>query len=141
MTPQTQDDLVDMQKTWLPEIKDEESRLALAVAILALFASWQLHEVNQAALLGVKDVSSLRAGEPLPQDIEVLERAGQLLAIGRALRNAFPNQLGQRTHWISSPNDHLFGATPLQYMLAGDVDTIRKIRSLSEHIHRGNTTS
>ena len=129
-----------MQKTWLPEVKDEESRLALAVAILALFASWQLHEVNQAALLGVKDVSSLRAGEPLPLDDEVLERAGHLLAIGRALHKAFPKQLDQRTHWISSSNDDLFGATPLQYMLAGDADTIRKIRALAEHIPLGNTT-
>ena len=130
-----------MQKTWLPEVRDEETRLALAVAILALFTSWQLHEVNQAALLGIRDVSSLRAGEPLPEDEAVLERAGHLLAIGRALRSAFPNQLSPRTHWISSPNDNLFGATPLQYMLAGDVETIRKIRALAEHIPQGKTNT
>ena len=130
-----------MQKTWLPEVKDEKTRLALAAAIMALFASWQLHEVNQAELLGMQDISGLRTGEPLPQDDEVLERTGHLLAIGRALRNAFPEQLDQRTHWISSPNNHLFGATPLQYMLAGDVDTIRKIRALAEHILHENTAS
>lgn len=122
-----------MQKTWLPEVKDEETRLALAVTVLALFASWQLHEVNQAALLGIKDVKSLHAGAPLPEDTEVLERAGHLLAIGRALRKAFPKQLSQRTQWISSPHEKLFGATPLQYMLAGDVETIRQIRELAEH--------
>ena len=124
-----------MQKTWLPEVKDEETRRALAVAVLALFASWQLHEVNQAALLGLHDVSGLHQGEPLPGDTDILERAGHLLAIGRALRKAYPQQLAQRTHWISSPHTKLFGATPLQYMLAGDVDTIRQIRALAEHIH------
>jgi len=122
-----------MQKTWLPEIKDAESRRALAVAVLALFASWQHHEVNQAALLGMRDISGLRNGEPLPEDPEVMERAGHLLAIGRALRKAFPKQLSIRTHWVSSPHAKLFGATPLQYMLAGDVETIRQIRALSEH--------
>jgi hypothetical protein len=122
-----------MQKTWLPEVKDEETRRALAVAVLALFASWQLHEVNQAALLGMRDVSCLRAGEPLPEDAAVLERAGHLLAIGRALRKAFPNQLSRRTQWVSSPHEKLFGATPLQYMLAGDVETISQIRALAEH--------
>ena len=127
-----------MQKTWLPEVKDEETRLALAVAVLALFASWQLHEVNQAAMLGMRDVSGLRTGEPLPEDAEVLERAGHLLAIGRALRKAFPKQLSQRTQWVSSPHEKLFGATPLQYMLAGDVDTIRKIRELAEHAPYGH---
>lgn len=128
-----------MQKTWLPEIKDAESRRALAVAILALFASWQLHEVNQAALLGMQDIASLRDGEPLPDDAEVMERAGHLLAIGRALRKAFPNQLSQRTHWISSPHVKLFGATPLQYMLAGDKETIRQIRAIAEHAPYGKS--
>ena len=121
-----------MQKTWLPEVTDPESRRALAVAVLALFASWQLHDVNQATLLGMRDISGLLTGEPLPEDTKVLERAGHLLAIGRALRKAFPNQLSQRTHWVSSPHTKLFGATPLQYMLAGDVATIRQIRALAE---------
>lgn len=123
-----------MQKTWLPEVKDVQTRRALAVAVLALFASWQLHEVNQAALLGLRDISGLHKGEPLPEDNEVLERAGHLLAIGRALRQAYPQELTQRTHWISSPHTKLFGATPLQYMLAGDAETIRQIRALAEHI-------
>jgi hypothetical protein len=122
-----------MQKTWLPELKDAESRHALAVAVLALFASWKLHEVNQAALLGMRDISGLRNGEPLPEDPEVMERAGHLLAIGRALRRAFPNQLSQRTDWISTSHEKLFGATPLQYLLAGDVETFRQIRALAEH--------
>ena len=124
-----------MQKTWLPEVKDTETRRALTVAVLALFASWQLHEVNQAELLGMRDISGLRTGEPLPADAEVLERAGHLLAIGRSLRKAYPNQLSKRTHWISSPHEKLFGATPLQYMLAGDVETIRQIRAVAEHIY------
>lgn len=122
-----------MLKTWLPEVKDMETRRALTVAVLALFASWQLHEVNQAELLGLRDISGLRTGEPLPEDAEVLERAGHLLAIGRALRKAYPKQLSKRTNWISSPHEKLFGATPLQYMLAGDVETIRRIRTLAEH--------
>jgi hypothetical protein len=129
-----------MQKTWLPEVKDAETRRALAVAVLALFASWQLHEVNQAALLGMRDISGLRSGDPLPVETAVLERAGHLLAIGRALGKAYPKRHSQRTHWVSSPHKKLFGATPLQYMLAGDVETIRQIRALAEHISNPDIT-
>ncbi len=129
-----------MQKTWLPEVKDTETRRALAVAVLALFTSWQLHEVNQAALLGMRDISGLRGGEPLPEIPAVLERAGHLLAIGRALRKAYPKHHSQRTHWVSSPHKKLFGATPLQYLLAGDIETMRQIRALAEHIPNPEVT-
>lgn len=122
-----------MLETRLPEVETPETRQALAEALLALFDEWQLHEVNQAALIGLLDIAELRSGEPLPADREVLECVGHILAIGRALLKAFPYKTQQRHEWINNPHPKLDNATPLQYMLGGGIDTIREMRELAEH--------
>ena len=122
-----------MPETRLPEVETAETRQALAEALLALFDEWQLHEVNQATLIGMPDVAGLRSGEPLPADREVLECVGHILAIGRALLKAFPYKTKQRHQWINNPHPKLDYATPLQYMLGGGIDTIRDMRELAEH--------
>lgn len=122
-----------MPETWLPEVETAETRQALAEALLDLFDEWQLHEVNQATLIGMPDVAGLRSGEPLPADREVLECVGHILAIGRALLKAFPYKTQQRHQWINNPHPKLDYATPLQYMLGGGIDMIRDMRELAEH--------
>ena len=122
-----------MPKTLLPEVETLETRQALAEALLALFDEWQLHEVNQATLIGLLDIAELRSGEPLPANREVLECIGHILAIGRALLKAFPYKTKQRHQWINNPHPKLDYATPLQYMLRGGANAIREMRELAEH--------
>jgi len=54
-------------ETGVPELTDPETRKALVEVILAQFERWQLHPVNQAALLGLKEMGALREGQPLPK--------------------------------------------------------------------------
>lgn len=126
-----------MSKTRLNEIREPEARKALAEAVLALLEQWQLHPVNQAALLGLDDIASIKGGEPLPMDDEVSERTAHLLAIGRALNRLFPYQPERRSAWVAENNAVLDGATPLQWMLGG----LEQMRTLHEMLEPGSGTT
>ena len=118
--------------TLVPELRDPEARQALAEVILALFKRWELHEFNQALLLGLAEMTKLRQGEPLPDDVAVLARVGHLLAIDRALLKLYPYQPDMRDRWISSPQPRLGGRAPLELMLVGGLRAIKAVRALVE---------
>jgi hypothetical protein len=109
----------------------EEGRRALAESLLALFRRWALEEHEQARLLGLKEVDALWQGAPLPNEAAVLERAGHLLAIDRALARQFAEQPLMRERWMSFPSVVFDGQTPLAHMLEG-VDGIRQVREQLE---------
>lgn len=119
-------------ETLVPELKDPETRKALAEVILAQFKRWDLHEVNQAMLLGLAEMTELRQGEPLPDDSMVLERVGHLLAIDRALSKLYPSQPNSRDRWISTPQPHLGARAPLELMLVGGIQAIKEVRAMVE---------
>jgi hypothetical protein len=120
-----------MMQSYLSGLHSEDGRRALAEVLLALFRQWELDEGDQARLLGMEEVASLWQGEPLPNKAEVLERAGQLLAIERALRQQFAEQPLMHERWVSFPNVALDGRTPIERMLEG-VDGIRQVREQLE---------
>ena len=68
-----------MTETLVTELRTPEARTALADALLALFKQWRIHEINQFELLGMQEVKKLQQGVPLPDDVNVLERAGKAL--------------------------------------------------------------
>ncbi len=116
-----------MPRTLVPELKTSESRKALADALRGILDSWHVHEVNQAALLGIPNVSRLKRGEPLPDDPLVLERAGHLSAIYRVLKKRYPYQPKRREQWINLEEDRFNGKTPLEYMLAEGLEGIKHV--------------
>jgi hypothetical protein len=79
-----------MTRTLLPELHSLDTRQALTESVLAVLDDWGIHPAKQAELLGVRDISPLREGQPLPDDPDVLERVGQLLGIERALKRLYP---------------------------------------------------
>lgn len=119
-------------KTWLPEVRDPETRRALAESLVDLFRRWQLREADQAALLGLEDVTSLTLGAPLPDTPEALERAGHLLAIGRALKRRYPYQPLLRDRWINEPQAVFMFESPLDIMLSKGGEGIRLVRASLE---------
>jgi len=118
-----------MAQTFLTQLHSEEGRRALTEVLLALFRQWELEEQDQAALLGLAEVASLWRGEPLPDEAEVLERAGLLLAISRALQAQFAAQPQMGERWVTLPNIWLQGRAPLTRMLEG-LEGIRQIHDL-----------
>jgi len=120
-----------MKKTLLPELEDPEARAAVAEALMALFARWQLHEVNQAQLLGLTSVLDLKQ-KIIQADDETMERAGHLLAIDRALQQRYVGQPERRDRWVFVANDYLNGLTPLSIMLEDGLQGIMSIRGMAE---------
>jgi hypothetical protein len=121
-----------MAATYLSGMHSEEGRRALADALLAMFRQWDLEEADQAGLLGMNEVDTLWQGAALPNETTVLERAGMLLAIGRALKKQFAEEPLMQANWINFPNIWLQGRVPLQRMLEGD-EGIREVYALFEH--------
>jgi hypothetical protein len=120
-----------MSRTLLTEVHDPETRLVLAEAVLGVLGDWGVALAKQAELLGLADTASLREGQPLPDDPGVLERAGHLLGIERALMWRHQNDPAARHAWLMSPAEGLGGQPPLRVMLDG-VEGIRRVRSLLE---------
>ena len=123
-----------MAETLVTELTSPEARKALAEAILALFHQWNLHLLNQAELLGLNNMSALNRGEPLPENPQVLERVGHLLAIERALTKHFPFDLNRRDSWIETANPKLENELPLKIMLVEGVEGMKKVRELAESL-------
>jgi hypothetical protein len=121
-----------MADTYLSGMHTEEGRRALAEVLLALFRQWELDEADQARLLAMEEVASLWQGAALPSETNVLERAGMLLAIDRALKQQFADQPLMQERWISFPNIWLQGRAPLQRMLEG-MEGIREVHELFKH--------
>jgi hypothetical protein len=120
-----------MPETLVPELTSTEARTALAAALLAAFERWGVPPDKQAALLGVPDIAALRRGAPLPEDAEVLARAGHLLAIDRALRRHYGERAVLRDAWLLMPYPELGGQSALALLLAG-IDGIKRVRQLIE---------
>lgn len=104
-----------------PNLESRTARVALARQITKLFELWALSTVDQAALLGLSPdsrsaVSRYRRGEPLAPNRDMLERAGHLLAIHKALRIVFPHNRDLVYRWVSAPNRRFGGRTPLDVM-------------------------
>lgn len=123
-----------MPKTLVPGLTSKEARAALAAALFTAFDRWGLPPDKQAALLGVRDIFSLRRGEPLPADANVLARAGHLLAIDRALKKHYGDRAILRDTWLLFPYPELGGQSALALMLAG-IDGIQRVRELIEAQH------
>jgi hypothetical protein len=118
-----------MTRTLLPEVHDPETRLALAEAVLGVLDGWGVAPAKQAELLGLADIAPLIPGAPLPDDPDVLERAGHLLGIERALKRRHPDDPAARHAWLMFPAAELGGQPPLRVMLDG-VKGIERVRTL-----------
>ena len=129
-----------MLETLVPGLTSKEARAALAAALLTAFDRWGLPPDKQAALLGVRDIVSLRRGEPLPQDANVLARAGHLLAIDRALKKHYGKRAVLRDAWLLFPYPELGGQSALALMLAG-INGIKRVRELIEAQHADERAS
>ena len=128
-----------MRETLLPQLQDPEARKAVSEVLIALFDRWQLHELNQAQLLGLDNISSLRRDKILPDTPAVLERVGHLLAIDRALLKQYPYRSGYRDRWVTIPSDSFNGESPLQIMLTRGIEGIREIQEHLEYLGIRNT--
>lgn len=120
-----------MVKTLLPEIESEEALRALAESIGDLFDRWGIKQVEQRRLLSMEKWAGFET-ESLPRDSLVLERAGHLLAIDRALQELEPESPKSVAWWIRTPQPMFSAEAPVAVMLTHGVVGMKKVRKILE---------
>ena len=110
-----------------------EARSRLAVMVTKLLEHWSLTTAEQAELLGLSSGSRstlgrYRSGEPLADNRDLLDRAGHLLGIHKALRILFPHDLDLAYRWVGTPNRRFDGAAPLEVMKKHGYEGILAVR-------------
>lgn len=118
-----------MSETYLPDLHTPEARQAVAELVLDLFERWALEDETQSELLGVPDLAPYRAGAPLPDEADVLARAGHLLAVDRLLEQRYPDDARTRDRWPAVPSPVFSGLVPLALMLQG-LDGIKQVHDV-----------
>ena len=117
-----------MKRTLLPALDSPEARQAVVESVLAVLHDWGVHPSKQAELLGL---AAIGPAQSLRDDPGVLERAGHLLAIERALKWLEPHDPASRHAWLMLPNAGLGGRSPLLVMLDG-LEGIKRVRARIE---------
>lgn len=126
----------------LIDIQSTASRRTHASALMKLFDHWQLSKNDQLTLLGLTQGSrerliGLRNGQPLPNSIDMLDRAGHLFSIHKCLRVLFPHDREIVYGWINFPNKDFNGATPLEIMLKERFVGVFRVRVYLEKMAMG----
>jgi hypothetical protein len=103
------------------DLHSREARTALAKMVMRLFDHWDIAKTDQAALLGLSQgsrstLSRYRSGEPFADNRDLLDRAGHLLGIHKALRILFPHNRDLAYRWMTTTNRRFSDRTPLEIM-------------------------
>lgn len=124
-----------------PQIRglDEESRGRLAKLCVRLLKLWGLDRRQQAIMLGLSpDTRSTLArfeqGAPLPNQRDILDRAGHLMGILDALEILFPDNPELVDAWATTRDAALDGATPFEIVDREGVAGLRDLRAYLEYL-------
>ena len=109
-----------------------EARTRLSRMIVKLLEHWDLPATEQAALLGLSagsrsTLSRYRAGEPLADSRDLIDRAGHLLGIHKSLRILFPHDRDLAYRWMREPNLR-FGARPVDVIVTHGFEGLLAVR-------------
>ena len=112
--------------------RSREARGRLAAMVTRLLDHWELSAVEQAELLGLSTASRstlarYRAGEPLADSRDLLDRAGHLLGIHKSLRLLFPHDRDLAYRWMTQPNRRL-GARPVDVAIRHGFEGLLAVR-------------
>ena len=113
-------------------VATRDSRTRLARMLVQLLDRWDLSTAEQSSLLGLSaasrsTLSRYRAGEPLADSRDLLDRAGHLLGIHKSLRILFPHDRDLAYRWMSTPNAR-FGARPVDVVVAHGFEGLLAVR-------------
>jgi len=94
-------------------------RAKISLMLMQLFDHWKLNNEESLASLGLSTdnrgaLSRYRKGEPIAANRDMLDRAGNLLAIHKDLRLLFPENRDLAYAWMKTPNKRFLGKTPVQ---------------------------
>lgn len=120
----------------------ENVRSKLAKIVTTLFSRWNLTNEEQLNLLGLGRTSrgvlvKYRAGSPLPDRRDLLDRVALLLTIHRYLRDLYPRNEEICYGWMKMRNESFDSDTPLKtVMLEGVFGLHRIVWHLNQRVSR-----
>jgi hypothetical protein len=119
------------------DLHGREARARLARMVMRLLDHWALGASEQAALLGLSTgsrstLARYRAGEPLADSRDLIDRAGHLLGIHKSLRILFPHDRDLAYRWVSQPNARL-GGRPVDLINAHGFEGLLAVRRYLDH--------
>ncbi|MBC7490339.1 MbcA/ParS/Xre antitoxin family protein [Methylophilus sp.] len=97
----------------------EIDRSKITPMLLTLFDLWQLNSEEKLAALGLSlenraALTRYKKGEAISASRDMLDRAGNLLAIHKALRLLFPQNPELAYGWMKTRNKAFHGQTPIE---------------------------
>jgi hypothetical protein len=118
----------DSQIGLTPSLNDENHRAQLAKMIIRLFDHWNLDTATQLNLLGLSETSrKLLSPHPALKNRDMLDRAGWLLAIHKALRLLYPYNEKLRYSWVLLRNEAFKNRAPIEIMKEEGLIGIAKV--------------
>lgn len=112
---------------------------AMQRAVGAIFARWGVSDVDAAVILGgisPKTFRRWRDREYGRVNRDLADRMSYILGIHKALRIIFA-QPAQGYRWMSQANAAFGGRTPLQLLLQGGMDDLRRLRRYLDSVRGG----
>ncbi len=133
-------DLLEEAEVAAADLHDYDARRRLARMVTTLFEHWDLSLPEQAGLLGLSvsnraSIARYRAGEPLADSRDLLDRVGCLLGIHKTLRIMFPRNRELAYRWMSAFNRRL-GRRPVDLVLERGFEGLLAVRRYLE-LERG----
>lgn len=112
---------------------DRRTRRGLARKVMRALDGWGLTEAEQAVALGMVGSSQAaleryRQGFPFPNDKELIERAGHLLALQRAVRHFYRDRPERASTWMIRHSIR-FGARPIDLIGERGMAAFRQLRA------------
>lgn len=122
------------------DLHSSEARGRLARMVIRLFEHWGMSLPEQSGLLGLStsnraSIARYRAGEPLADNRDLLDRVSCLLGIHKTLRIIFPHNRDLAYRWMSTFNRRL-GQRPVDLVLDRGFEGLIAVRRYLE-LERG----
>ena len=111
-----------------------EKKAKLSSTIISTLDNWGVSNADKIVLLDLPPETKPRAiqryqqGTPLPDDINVQERAGHLRGIADALKLAYPRNEKGGELWLNRPCRHFNGRIPMTIMTEDGLTGITTVR-------------
>lgn len=122
--------------------KIEIDRSKITPMLLKMFELWRLTTEEKLAALGLSTVNRAaltryKSGEAISASRDMLDRAGNLLAIHKDLRLLFPSNPELAYAWMKTKNRALHGNTPIETIAEMGFSGLLYVRSYLDRA-RGN---
>jgi len=123
----------------VPEEVSKQERVSLARMCVRLLELWGLDRRQQAVMLGLspRTRSTLRNyanGSPLPDQRDILDRAGHLMGIFKSLEILFPDNPELIEAWATTPDRAIGGLTPYQMVEQEGLAGLRDLRAYLDYL-------